>query len=130
MVSGVCELAHVVGQAQLLARSRSAHILLVPRLQGSEGQCTTVVLLMLTLFETSYQTTDEHVNESCSDRPHVLPGGFCSPLPGPDPANTISASVLVASAFHPSYAEKMMTCAETATDFKGCMIVRKGLEGE
>lgn len=23
-----------------------------------------------------------------------------------------------------------MTCADTATDFKGCMIVRKGLEGE
>ncbi|CAN0124837.1 unnamed protein product [Ectocarpus sp. 6 AP-2014] len=43
--------------------------------------------------------------------------------------NTCGASVLVASAFHPSYAEKMMTCAETATDFKGCMVVRKGLEG-
>ncbi|CAM9689873.1 unnamed protein product [Pylaiella littoralis] len=43
--------------------------------------------------------------------------------------NTCGASVLVASAFHPSYAEKMMTCAETATDFRGCIIVRKGLEG-
>ncbi|CAB1100843.1 unnamed protein product [Ectocarpus sp. CCAP 1310/34] len=43
--------------------------------------------------------------------------------------NTCGASVLVVSAFHPSYAEKMMTCAETATDFKGCMVVRKGLEG-
>ncbi len=44
--------------------------------------------------------------------------------------SSLRASVLIASAFHPSYAEKMMTCAETATDFKGCMIVRKGLEGE
>lgn len=50
---------------------------------------------------------------------------FCPPV---SPVH--SASVLVASAFHPSYAEKMMTCAETATDFKGCMVVRKGLEGE
>lgn len=41
-----------------------------------------------------------------------------------------SASVLVASAFHPSYGDKMMTCAESATDFKGCIVIRKGLEGE
>lgn len=38
--------------------------------------------------------------------------------------------MLVASAFHPSYGEKMLDCAETATNFKGCVIVRKGLEGE
>ncbi|CAN0127872.1 unnamed protein product [Ascophyllum nodosum] len=43
--------------------------------------------------------------------------------------NTCGASILIASAFHPSYGEKMMACAETATDFKGCIIVRKGLEG-
>lgn len=41
----------------------------------------------------------------------------------------ISADVFVASAFHPSYGEKMIECAETATDFKGCIVVRKGLEG-
>ena len=40
------------------------------------------------------------------------------------------ASILVASAFHPSYGEKMIACAETATSFKGCLIVRKGLEGK
>eukprot|EP00904_Undaria_pinnatifida_P005145 jgi/Undpi1/1760/HiC_scaffold_11.g05149.m1 len=43
--------------------------------------------------------------------------------------NTCGASILVASAFHPSYGEKMIACAETATSFKGCLIVRKGLEG-
>ncbi|CAM9806230.1 unnamed protein product [Scytosiphon promiscuus] len=43
--------------------------------------------------------------------------------------NSCGASILVASAFHPSYAEKMLRCAETATDFKACIIVRKGLEG-
>lgn len=36
----------------------------------------------------------------------------------------------MASAFHPSYGEKMITCAETATAFKGCIVVRKGLEGK
>lgn len=40
------------------------------------------------------------------------------------------ASILVASAFHPSYGDKMLDCAETATKFKACIIVRKGLEGE
>lgn len=43
--------------------------------------------------------------------------------------NTCGASILVASAFHPSYGEKMITCAETATTFNGCIVVRKGLEG-
>jgi len=42
--------------------------------------------------------------------------------------NPLKADILIASAFHPPYGEKMMTIAERA-GFKGVIIVRNGLEG-
>jgi len=42
--------------------------------------------------------------------------------------NPLKADILIASAFHPPYGEKMMTIAERA-GFKGVMIVRNGIEG-
>jgi len=42
--------------------------------------------------------------------------------------NPLKADILVASAFHPPYGEKMMTVAERA-GFKGIIIVRNGIEG-
>ncbi len=42
--------------------------------------------------------------------------------------NPLKAGVLIASAFHPPYGEKMMTIAEHA-GFKGIIIVRNGIEG-
>jgi anthranilate phosphoribosyltransferase len=42
--------------------------------------------------------------------------------------NPLKADILIASAFHPPYGEKMMTIAERA-GFKGIIIVRNGIEG-
>jgi anthranilate phosphoribosyltransferase len=42
--------------------------------------------------------------------------------------NPLKAQILIASAFHPPYGEKMMTIAERA-GFKGIIIVRNGIEG-
>jgi len=42
--------------------------------------------------------------------------------------NPLKADILIASAFHPPYGEKMMTIAERA-GFKGVIIVRNGIEG-
>ena len=42
--------------------------------------------------------------------------------------NPVKADILIASAFHPPYGEKMMTIAERA-GFKGIIIVRNGIEG-
>jgi len=42
--------------------------------------------------------------------------------------NPLNADILIASAFHPPYGEKMMTIAERA-GFKGIVIVRNGIEG-
>lgn len=42
--------------------------------------------------------------------------------------NPLKAEILIASAFHPPYGEKMMTIAERA-GFKKIMIVRNGIEG-
>jgi len=42
--------------------------------------------------------------------------------------NPIKADILIASAFHPPYGEKMMRIAERA-GFKGVIIVRNGIEG-
>jgi len=42
--------------------------------------------------------------------------------------NPLKADILIASAFHPPYGEKMMTIAERA-GFKKIMIVRNGIEG-
>ena len=42
--------------------------------------------------------------------------------------NPLKADILIASAFHPPYGEKMMTIAEDA-GFKGIIIVRNGIEG-
>jgi anthranilate phosphoribosyltransferase len=42
--------------------------------------------------------------------------------------NPLKADILIASAFHPPYGEKMMTLAERA-GFKGVIIVRNGIEG-
>jgi anthranilate phosphoribosyltransferase len=42
--------------------------------------------------------------------------------------NPLKADVLIASAFHPPYGEKMRTIAERA-GFKGIVIVRNGIEG-
>jgi anthranilate phosphoribosyltransferase len=42
--------------------------------------------------------------------------------------NPLKADILIASAFHPPYGEKMVTIAERA-GFKGIIIVRNGIEG-
>ena len=42
--------------------------------------------------------------------------------------NPLKANILIASAFHPPYGEKMMAIAERA-GFKGVIIVRNGIEG-
>jgi len=42
--------------------------------------------------------------------------------------NPLKADILIASAFHPPYAEKMMTIAQRA-GFKNIIIVRNGIEG-
>src|SRR5476649_952231 len=42
--------------------------------------------------------------------------------------NPLKADILIASAFHPPYGEKMMTVAERA-GFKNIIIVRNGIEG-
>lgn len=42
--------------------------------------------------------------------------------------NPLQADILIASAFHPPYGEKMLTLAERA-GFKGIIIVRNGIEG-
>jgi anthranilate phosphoribosyltransferase len=42
--------------------------------------------------------------------------------------NPLKADILIASAFHPPYGEKMMTIAQRA-GFKGIIIVRNGIEG-
>lgn len=42
--------------------------------------------------------------------------------------NPLKADILIASAFHPPYGEKMLTIAERA-GFKGIVIVRNGIEG-
>jgi len=42
--------------------------------------------------------------------------------------NPLKADILIASAFHPPYGEKMMTIAERA-GFNGVIIVRNGIEG-
>ena len=42
--------------------------------------------------------------------------------------NPLKADIVIASAFHPPYGEKMLTVAERA-GFKGVMIVRNGIEG-
>jgi len=42
--------------------------------------------------------------------------------------NPLKSDILIASAFHPPYGEKMMTIAERA-GFKGTIIVRNGIEG-
>ena len=42
--------------------------------------------------------------------------------------NPLKADILIASAFHPPYGEKMMTIAERA-GFKRIIIVRNGIEG-
>jgi len=42
--------------------------------------------------------------------------------------NPLKADILIASAFHPPYGEKMMTVAQRA-GFKGVIIVRNGIEG-
>ncbi len=42
--------------------------------------------------------------------------------------NPLKADILIASAFHPPYGEKMLTLAERA-GFKGIIIVRNGIEG-
>ncbi len=42
--------------------------------------------------------------------------------------NPFKADILIASAFHPSYGEKMLTIAERA-GFRGIAIVRNGIEG-
>jgi len=42
--------------------------------------------------------------------------------------NPLNAEILIASAFHPPYGEKMLTIAERA-GFKGIIIVRNGIEG-
>jgi len=42
--------------------------------------------------------------------------------------NPLKADILIASAFHPPYGEKMMTIAERV-GFKGIIIVRNGIEG-
>jgi len=42
--------------------------------------------------------------------------------------NPLKADILIVSAFHPPYAEKMMTIAQRA-GFKGIIIVRNGMEG-
>jgi len=42
--------------------------------------------------------------------------------------NPLKADILIASAFHPPYGEKMMTISERA-GFKGIIIVRNGIEG-
>eukprot|EP00611_Tribonema_gayanum_P022547 TRINITY_DN4542_c0_g1_i3.p1 TRINITY_DN4542_c0_g1~~TRINITY_DN4542_c0_g1_i3.p1 ORF type:complete len:527 (+),score=178.71 TRINITY_DN4542_c0_g1_i3:99-1679(+) len=43
--------------------------------------------------------------------------------------DSCGASVLIASAFHPSFTDKMFNMAEDATAFPACIIVRRGLEG-
>ncbi|CAM9289999.1 unnamed protein product [Chrysoparadoxa australica] len=40
-----------------------------------------------------------------------------------------AADVVLASAFHPSFTAKMMTMAEQATDFRACIVTRRGMEG-
>jgi len=42
--------------------------------------------------------------------------------------NPVHADILIASAFHPGYGEKMMTIAQRA-GFRGAIIIRNGLEG-
>lgn len=43
--------------------------------------------------------------------------------------NPCAASVLIASAFHPSFTDKMFAMAEEATDYRAVIITRRGLEG-
>lgn len=43
--------------------------------------------------------------------------------------DTAGAGVLIASAFHPSFSEKMFLMAEQASSFDACVIVRRGCEG-
>jgi anthranilate phosphoribosyltransferase len=42
--------------------------------------------------------------------------------------NPLNAHIIISSAFHPPYGEKMITICERA-GYKGCIIVRNGLEG-
>jgi len=43
--------------------------------------------------------------------------------------DTHKARVVIASAFHPSFSDKMFDMVDLATDFDGCIIVRRGCEG-
>lgn len=42
--------------------------------------------------------------------------------------NPLNAHIMIASAFHPPYGEKMLTICERAS-YPGCIIIRNGLEG-